>query len=126
MEDILKQILESQSKILKHIEQHGKTLNEQSEILAKQSELLEEQQKTLNEHSEILTTHSKTLANHIEQFNILNIGQKKLETRLESELIEKIRALFDARELQNNVNEKILTKLEKIEHNTSYSPFIAK
>ncbi|WP_028051892.1 hypothetical protein, partial [Carboxydothermus ferrireducens] len=39
----------------------------------------------------------------------------KLETRLENEVIDKIRILFDAREVQNDINEKILATLNRIE-----------
>lgn len=50
----------------------------------------------------------------------LEAGQQRIESRLENEVIDKIRALFDAREVQNDVNAKILDKLEDIEINTNY------
>ncbi|NPV27051.1 MAG: hypothetical protein HPY81_06280 [Firmicutes bacterium] len=39
----------------------------------------------------------------------------RLETRIENEIIEKIRGLYDFREVQNNVNERITSTLERIE-----------
>lgn len=37
------------------------------------------------------------------------------QVRMENELTEKVRALFDAREVQNDVNEKIMNTLDRIE-----------
>lgn len=39
----------------------------------------------------------------------------KLELRMENEVIDKIRALFDAREVQNDVNDRIIDVLNRIE-----------
>ncbi|NPV27363.1 MAG: hypothetical protein HPY81_07970 [Firmicutes bacterium] len=39
----------------------------------------------------------------------------KLEARLENEVIEKVRALFDARETQSSINDRIIAALERIE-----------
>ena len=39
----------------------------------------------------------------------------RVETRLENEVIDKIRVLFDAREVQNDVNMKILNTLSRLE-----------
>lgn len=61
----------------------------------------------------------------LQQFQQLNTRFDKLETkvdkidasqvRMENELTEKVRALFDAREVQNDVNEKMLYSLNRIE-----------
>ncbi|MCL6557698.1 MAG: hypothetical protein K6U74_02630 [Firmicutes bacterium] len=58
----------------------------------------------------------------IQQFNKINEridslerGQLRLETRIENEVIEKIRGLYDFRETQNDVNNRVLTALERIE-----------
>lgn len=50
----------------------------------------------------------------------LKTGQQQLETRIENELINKVRALFDAREIQNNINKQILDKLENVDININY------
>lgn len=50
--------------------------------------------------------------------NELRQGQKELSqavARIEQQHGEKLSALFDAREVQNNVNEKILVTLERME-----------
>lgn len=61
----------------------------------------------------------------LQQFQQLNTHFDKLETkvdkidasqvRMENELTEKVRSLFDAREVQNDVNEKMLYSLNRIE-----------
>ena len=45
----------------------------------------------------------------------LNKGQLRLETRMENEVIEKIRGLYEFREVQTEVNERILAALDRIE-----------
>ncbi len=40
---------------------------------------------------------------------------RQSQVRMENELTEKVSALFDAREVQNDVNERIVTALERIE-----------
>jgi len=53
-----------------------------------------------------------------EQVNGLSKGQEELRknvTRMENELTEKVRALFDAREVQNDINERIISALGRIE-----------
>ena len=39
----------------------------------------------------------------------------KLSIKVEGEILDKIRGLYDSREVQNNVNERILSTLESIE-----------
>ncbi|MBO8138287.1 MAG: hypothetical protein H0Z40_09175 [Desulfotomaculum sp.] len=51
----------------------------------------------------------------------LKRGQQRIETRIKNELVDKVRALFDAREVQGDINTKILDKLEDIEINTNYT-----
>lgn len=54
----------------------------------------------------------------------------KLETKIENEVIDKIKALYDAREVQSDVNERIISTLGRIEtkmdvlqmETASYSP----
>lgn len=43
-------------------------------------------------------------------------GQEKLELRIECELIDKVKALFDAREVQNEINDRVITALGRIEN----------
>jgi uncharacterized Fe-S cluster-containing MiaB family protein len=39
----------------------------------------------------------------------------KLELRMENEVIEKVGALLDAREVQNDINQQILNTLQRME-----------
>lgn len=50
--------------------------------------------------------------------NVLKAGQEDLRqnvVRMESELTEKIRGLYDFREVQNDVNDRVISALERIE-----------
>lgn len=49
----------------------------------------------------------------------LKDGQLRMETRMETEIIDKIRALFDAREVQNDTNRLIVSTLRRIEEKVS-------
>ncbi len=54
----------------------------------------------------------------VEHIVKLSEGQEKMRQNvsvMENELTEKISALFDAREVQNDVNERIITSLDRIE-----------
>lgn len=54
----------------------------------------------------------------IEQMGQFNERQGKLQKdviRMENELIEKIRGLCDFREVQNDVNDRVMEALERIE-----------
>ena len=64
----------------------------------------------------------KTLKKHSAQFdevqkNQISIENKvdKLELRVETDVAEKIRSLYDFREVQTDVNERILAALDRIE-----------
>jgi len=53
-----------------------------------------------------------------QQVNDLSVEVKAIEesqVRMENELTEKVRALYDAREVQNDVNERIINALGRIE-----------
>jgi len=50
-----------------------------------------------------------------EDIGELKTSAVKLETRIENEVIEKIRALFDAREVQQDTNQRIISTLDRIE-----------
>lgn len=45
----------------------------------------------------------------------LERGQHRLETRLENEAFDKIRAIFDASEVQLDVNDRMLSAIARIE-----------
>ena len=54
----------------------------------------------------------------VEHIVKLSEGQEKMRQNvsvMENELTEKISALFDARAVQNDVNERIITSLDRIE-----------
>lgn len=65
----------------------------------------------------------------LKQLTALTVGQEsltekvdhienridKLEIRMENAVIDKVRALFDAREVQNDINERIINALGRIE-----------
>jgi len=57
----------------------------------------------------------KTLQQHSAQLETLQKGQQKLESRIENEVIDKIRILFDAREVQKDLNQQIINTLGRIE-----------
>ncbi len=50
----------------------------------------------------------------------LEANQQKLEMKIENEVIDKIRALFDDREMQNHRFDRIEVKLENIIVDVSY------
>ena len=47
-------------------------------------------------------------------------GQLRLESRMESEVIDKIKALFDDREVQNERLDRIESKLDLVTSDTGY------
>lgn len=74
---------------------------------------------------EQLTTLNKGQADLNSKINTIDLRLDSLKTkvdkidasqvRMENELTEKVRALFDAREAQNDVNERTVFTLERIE-----------
>ncbi|MDD3899409.1 MAG: hypothetical protein PHE82_10770 [Syntrophomonadaceae bacterium] len=70
------------------------TDQEFQELVIKQLQTLTEGQQTLSE-----------------KVNIIDLNQ----IRMENELTEKIRGLYDSREVQNDVNERIISTLERLE-----------
>ncbi|MDH7577589.1 MAG: hypothetical protein QHH75_07090 [Bacillota bacterium] len=145
MEELLKQILEAQKQIQATLQQHGEVLQQHTEILHRHSEtlqqhgeMLQQQSEILQQHTEILHRHSETLQQHGEmlqqqsetlqqhgiQLDALQRGQLRLETRLESEVIEKVRALFDGFSLRGDQIETLQKRLDErmdsIETDTRY------
>jgi cell division protein FtsB len=108
MEEILKQILGSQKDIQKTLQQQSQVLQQHGKILEQQGEALQQQSSQLDS----LQKGQTTLESHID---LLDSNQIKLETRIENEIIEKIRALYDARSVQNDINTRIIDTLERIE-----------
>ncbi|MDH7578046.1 MAG: hypothetical protein QHH75_09560 [Bacillota bacterium] len=49
------------------------------------------------------------------QLNGLEQDVKRMEIRMENEIIDKIRALYDARSVQEDVNNRIINTLDRIE-----------
>lgn len=47
--------------------------------------------------------------------NVLKDDVKKMDTKLENETNDKVRALFDDREIQKEINAKIISTLDRIE-----------
>ncbi len=103
MEELLKQILETQKQI-------QATLQQQGEIL--------------QQHSETLQQHSVILQQHSIQLDALQKGQLRLEARLENEVIAKVRALFDGFTLRGDQIERLQKRLDErldsIETDTRY------
>jgi len=71
---------------------------------------------------DLLDVIAKNIVNMQEDIKGLNDGQVrlesqvgKLETRMETEVIDKLRVLFDARNVQNDVNERLISALDRIE-----------
>ena len=114
MEQVLKQILESQNQIIKTLQQHGKLLEQHSTLLEKQGAILEQHSTALEKQGTILGQHSK-------QLETLQRGQIKLETRMENEVIDKIRVLFDVREVQNDRFDRIDNKLDDLDDKIEYA-----
>lgn len=150
VEEILKQILDSQKDIQKTLQQHGQILEHHNKMMGQQDKRLELQNKRLEQHGDsleqqgkrlkqlgkrlehqgdILAQQGDILQQHSKQLNCLQKGQVrlegqmdslennhlKLENRIENEIIEKIRALYDARSVQNDINTKIIDTLDRIE-----------
>ena len=100
MEQILKQILEAQNQMINTLQQHGTLLEQHSTLLERQGIMLEQ-------HSVMLET--------------LQRGQIKLESRVENEVIDKIRILFDARNVQNDRLERIENKIDDLDDKIEYA-----
>lgn len=66
-----------------------------------------------------LQSGQQALQNDIKELQVgqqgMNNRLNKLEIRIENEVIDKIRALFDARSVQEDVNNRIFSTLERIE-----------
>lgn len=82
-------------------------MNNETKILAL-LEKMDNRLGNLENGQDILSRQVNTLTEDVQ-----NIRQSQV--RMENELIEKVRALFDTREVQNDVNEKIIYSLNRIE-----------
>lgn len=63
---------------------------------------------TDKDFQEFMIKHMTELSGEVKEL-------RQSQVRMESELTEKVRALFDAREVQNDVNERIISALERLE-----------
>ncbi|MCL6478097.1 MAG: hypothetical protein K6T65_06745 [Peptococcaceae bacterium] len=84
-------------------------------------------EKVLDQILETQNQILKTLQQHGEQLKTLEQGQtrlenkaNKLELRMENEIIEKLRGLYDDREIQNERLGRIESKLDSIEIDAGY------
>lgn len=88
------------------------------EILASQKEMqetLEQQEKILQQQSRRLDSLQKGQTRFESRIDFLDKSQLKLEDRIENEIIEKKRALYDARSVQEDINSRITDTLDRIE-----------
>lgn len=76
--------------------------------LKKGQAALEAHMNGLEKGQDILARQVSTLTEDMQEV-------RQSQVRMENELTEKVRALFDAREVQNNVNERIISTLDRIE-----------
>ena len=100
MEQMLKQLLENQNQIIKTLQQHSTILEQ---------------------HSTILEKHSTILEQHSTKLETLQLGQIKLEARMENEVIDKIRGFYDARKVQNERFDRIESKLDDLDDKIEYA-----
>ncbi|MCL6479931.1 MAG: conserved oligomeric Golgi complex subunit 6 [Peptococcaceae bacterium] len=68
-----------------------------------------------------LSALNNRVGNMENDLSALKKGQLHLETRIENEIVEKIRALFDAREAQSDKTNQILDKLTDIDDSITYA-----
>jgi len=73
---------------------------------------LKQGQDALTEKVDSLETHVSNLNSRMDK---LDNRFDKLELRLENEVIDKIRALYNARQSQQDINERIINTLARIE-----------
>lgn len=76
-----------------------------------------QQLKTLNEGQSSMENRLENLEHKTDR---IDSGLLKLETRIENEVIDKVRALFDARQIQEDKLGQITEKLDSIEIDTGY------
>ena len=82
------------------------------ELVLKQLTALTEGQDSLTEKVTALTVGQESLTEKVDH---IENRIDKLEIRMENAVIDKVRALFDAREVQNDINERIINALGRIE-----------
>ena len=90
-------------------------------------ENLEQNQQKFENSMENLEQNQQKFENRMENLeqktNRIDTGLLKLETRMERELIDKIRGLFDAREVQNDRFDSLEVKLDEINESIEYALF---
>lgn len=86
-------------------------------LVLKQLQALAEGQLRLETRMDSLDTNMNSLDTRMDS---LDKGQLCLETRIENEVIDKIRGLYDFREVTNDQVTKVMDKLDSIEIDTGY------
>lgn len=84
------------------------TLETRMNGLEKGQVALETRMNGLEKGQDILARQVSTLTEDVQEI-------RQSQVIMENELTEKVRALFDAREVQNDINERIVSALERIE-----------
>ena len=118
----VKALTQGQARMETHIgnlEEGQKSLTENYQSLAEGQRILTEGQRKLESKVDKLETRIGNIEEGQNEMKSdiveLNKGQLRLETRMENEVIEKIRGLYEFREIQTEVNERILAALDRIE-----------
>jgi len=115
----LKALTEGQRILTGNLEEGQKSLTENYQSLAEGQRILTEGQQKLESKVDKLETRIGNIEEGQNEMKSdiaeLNKGQLRLETRMENEVIEKIRGLYEFREVQTEVNERILAALDRIE-----------
>jgi Skp family chaperone for outer membrane proteins len=95
------------------------TDKEFQELVVNQLQILTEGQQALNDKVNKLDANQVRMENELtDKVNKLDDKVDKLDDnqiRMENELTEKVRGLYDFREVQNDVNERIISTLERLE-----------
>ena len=120
MEKVLQQILEelkslregqeAQGQRLERVEKNQEAQGRRLERLEKGQEALQKGQEALQKGQDELRQGQQDLQNQV----------TKLEVRMENEVIEKIRALFDARQVHLDYFESLRDALTRVEENIDH------
>ncbi|MBO8136765.1 MAG: hypothetical protein H0Z40_01300 [Desulfotomaculum sp.] len=79
--------------------------------------LVLKQLKSLVDGQQEISSEVNNLKSDVDE---LKRGQQRIETRIENELVDKVRALFDDREVQNDKLDQISDKLTDIDDSITY------
>lgn len=94
------------------------------ELMLQQFQNITGELKNLNRQVANMEEGQSRLASVVDKLEVrlgtVEKGQLKLETKLENEVADKIRALFDDREVQNDKLARMEDKLERVANDTAY------